>query len=530
MRRWNGWGDDAVQYPVPPEAMAFLAEKMGPGTPPRDVPLPEMLSRVPASRLPEHPLVSTDPEERLRCSAGQSLPDWINLRGGTLPAYTDGVGWPATAEDVQVLLHYAAETGARVIPYGGGTSVVGHLDPAGDDQRPVLTVHLGRLNGLLELDEANHLAVFGAGVRGPDLEQALRPLGFTLGHYPQSYEYSTLGGWVATRSAGQLSLGYGRIERLFAGGTLETPAGTMDLPVLPASAAGPDLKEVILGSEGRLGIITRAAVRVTPLPEEESFHAAFFPDPERGIAAVRELARSSLPLAMLRLSLPGETENTLALAGHSRTLELLRRWLAFRGIGADKCMLLYGAVGHRKTVRRALGGAREIIRSHRGVSVGASPGRKWQQQRFLVPYLRNSLWEAGYAVDTLETAVTWSRVPGTVQAVEDALRDGLQEIEERVYVFTHLSHVYTHGSSIYTTYLFRIAADPAETMRRWRRLKKAASLAIVRCGGTISHQHGVGTDHSPYLEAEKGRLGMEMLRGLCRTADPAGMMNPGKLL
>ncbi len=530
MRRWNGWGDDSVQYPLPPQAKAFLEQKLGPGTPPRDVSLEEAAARVPPSRLKEHPLVSTDPVDRLLRSTGQSLPDWINMRSGTVPAFPDGVAVPATEDEVRAVLRYARETGARVIPYGGGTSVVGHLDAGGEDERPVLSVDMRRVNGLLELDEPNHLATFGAGVRGPDLEEALRRQGFTLGHYPQSYEYSTLGGWVATRSAGQLSLGYGRIERLFAGGVVETPVGALELPFFPASAAGPDLRELVLGSEGRLGIITRATVRVTPLPEKESFHAAFFPGPEQGIAAIRDLARSSLPLAMLRLSLPGETENTLALAGHSRAISLLNRWLAFRGVKENKCMLLYGAVGRRGQVRRALGGAGEIIRRHGGVNVGAGPGRKWQKQRFLVPYLRNSLWEAGYAVDTLETAVPWSRVPATVQAVETALEGGLRDLNEKVYVFTHLSHVYTFGSSIYATYLFRLAADPAENLRRWRLLKTAASEAIVRCGGTISHQHGVGLDHKPYLEAEKGLLGMDMLRALCNAVDPDSMMNPGKLL
>ncbi|MCG8402134.1 MAG: FAD-binding oxidoreductase [Firmicutes bacterium] len=531
MRRWNGWGDDSVHYPVTPETMAFLEKKLGPGKPPKDISLSEAVAGVPVSRLPEHPLISTDALERLRHSAGQSLADWINLRGGTVPAFPDGVAFPATEREVRAVLRYAQDTEARVIPYGGGTSVVGHLSAGSDnDRRPALTVDMGRINSLLELDEANHLATFEAGVRGPALEKALRVMGFTLGHYPQSHEYSTLGGWVATRSAGQFSLGYGRIERLFAGGMVETPVDSLPLPVLPASAAGPDLREIVLGSEGRLGIITRAAVRVKPLPEVESFHAAFFPGLEQGVAAVRDLARSSLPLAMLRLSLPEETDNILTQAGNSPALKLLKGWLNIQGVKEGRCMLLYGAVGGRKQVRRALSGAREIIGQRRGVSVGAGPGRKWQKQRFLVPYLRNTLWEAGYAVDTLETAVTWSRVPATVQAVESALRNGLRDIDEKVYVFTHLSHVYTHGSSIYTTYLFRVADHPAETMRRWKQLKTRASETIVSYGGTISHQHGVGVDHRAYLEAEKDDLGMEMLRSICRTMDPAGMMNPGKLL
>ena len=196
-------------------------------------------------------------------------------------------------------------------------------------------------------------------------------------------------------------------------------------------------------------------------------------------------------------------------------------------------MLLYGAVGSGKEVDRALRRATGIIKEYKGLPVGAKPGQEWQKNRFRVPYLRNVLWEKGYAVDTLETATTWRRVEQTVTAVETALRGGLKasgESREKVHVFTHLSHVYPQGSSIYITYLFRIAASPGETMRRWRLLKGAASQAIVSCGGTISHQHGVGLDHRPYLGAEKGTLGLELIRSICKTTDPAGMMNPGKLV
>ena len=529
MKRWNGWGDEAIDYPLPQSALKYLEQKLGPGSSFTDAAREKVLQRVTASRLPGHPLVTTDPLKRLLHSAGHSLGDWINLRGGMVPSFPDGVAYPLDDEDVRQVLDFAQKAGAIVIPYGGGTSVVGHLS-APEGEQPVLTVDLGRMNGLIELDQDNHLAEFQAGVRGPDLEAALRVQGFTLGHYPQSFEYSTLGGWVATRSAGQFSLGYGRIEHLFAGGIVHTPEDKLELPPFPASAAGPDLRDFILGSEGKVGIISRAVVRVTPVPEKETFLAAFFSGPDQAIAAVRTLARSSIPLAMLRLSLPEETATNLALAGSGRLIDLLNRYLVFRGAGEAKCMLLYGAVGSRKEVKRSLRLASRIIKEYKGVPVGAMPGREWQKNRFRVPYLRNTLWEKGYAVDTLETATTWRRVEQTVKEVETALRNGLKENGEKVHVFTHLSHVYPQGSSIYTTYLFRISANPAETMRRWQVLKKAASQAIVRCRGTISHQHGVGLDHRAYLGAEKGTLGLELIRSVCKAADPAGIMNPGKLV
>lgn len=529
MRRWNGWGDEAVTYSLPAGARQALHAWVGPGTPPRDATVEQVLATVPPSRLPAHPLVSTDPFIRLAHARGQSLPDWLALRSGRLPAFPDGVAYPADDAAVRDLLRYARQAGARVIPYGGGTSVVGHVNVL-PDAAPVLTVDLARMSALQRLDEVSGLATFGTGIAGPDLEAQLRAHGFTLGHFPQSFEYSTLGGWIATRSSGQQSLHYGRIERLFAGGRLESPAGTLLLPPFPASAAGPDLRELVLGSEGRLGIITEATVRATRLPEREEFLGVFFPDLERGCAAVREIMQARLPLCMLRLSTALETATTLALAGRERLIAALEWLLARRGVAEGKCMLILGLAGRHGIVGAARRAALALARQHGGVCIGRSFGRQWHKDRFRTPYLRNTLWEMGYAIDTLETAADWTAIPRVIAAVERSLHAALEAFGERAHVFTHLSHLYPYGSSIYTTYLFRLAPDPDETLARWQRMKAAASQAIVALGGTISHQHGVGVDHAPYLEAEKGKLGMEVLRGLCKMLDPEHMMNPGKML
>jgi alkyldihydroxyacetonephosphate synthase len=529
MRRWNGWGDETIDDHLPEGARHFLEELVGPGTPPHDATLGEVLATVPASRLPDHPLVSTGAAGRVRHARGQSLPDWIALRSGLIPAFPDGVAYPTSDEEVRTLLAYAAETGTRLIPYGGGTSVVGHVNALTGD-RPTLTVDMSRLSRLRRFDKVSGLATFGAGVMGPDLEAQLRARHCTLGHFPQSFELSTLGGWIVTRSSGQQSLGYGRIEQLFAGGRLESPGGTLVLAPHPASAAGPDLREVVLGSEGRLGILTEATVRVAPLPEMEAFHAVFFPDFEAGCAASRDMMQARLPLSMLRLSTAVETETTLALAGHERLIGMLERLVALRGVGEGKCMLMIGATGREAVAKTGRKEALGIAGDHGGVHVGQTFGREWHKSRFRTPYLRNTLWEMGYAIDTLETATDWANVPAMLAAIEGALRPGLEAEGERVHVFSHLSHLYPYGSSIYTTYLYRVAADPGETLRRWQVLKTAASRAIVAHGGTISHQHGVGTDHLPYMPEEKGPLGMAAIRDLVERFDPSGIMNPGKLV
>ena len=530
MRRWNGWGDDTYIYPLKGVAAAFLKRVVGPGTPPLDVSLDTVAASVPNSRLPAHPLVNTNPEQRVRHARGQSLPDWIAMRGGHALTFPDGVAYPSTDGQVRELIAYAVGAGARLIPYGGGTSVVGHINVLPGDS-PVLTVDLSRLSSLRRFDETSQLATFGAGITGPDLEAFLRARGFTLGHFPQSFELSTLGGWIVTRSCGQQSLGYGRIERPFAGGRLESPAGAVVLPAFPASAAGPDLREAVLGSEGRLGILTEATVRVTRLPKLERFHAAFFPSFEQGKLAVREIMQAPVPLSMLRLSTAEETEATLAMAGHEQLIHWLKRLMQLRRVRDQRCMLLLGATGSKKAVRFAVGESLAIVRKHGGVHVGRTFGNEWRKTRFLTPYLRNTLWEAGYAIDTLETATQWSNIQRIIAGVDAALRHGLEDVGERVLAFSHLSHMYPSGSSIYTTYMYRIPADgdTDETLRRWRVLKVGATQAIVGAGATITHQHGIGTDHLAYLLAEKGRLGMTALRDLCRRFDPGGMMNPGKL-
>ena len=529
MRRWNGWGDTTTEYPLPASAATFLTELVGPGTPPQDAALADVVARVPPSRLKAHRLINQEPEIRLRHACGQSFPDWVAMRYGRFPAFPDSVAFPTTDADVRELIQFAIEAEVNLIPYGGGTSVVGHINPQ-PGSAPVLTIDMGRLNQLRHFDRHSLLATFGAGTQGPDVEAQLRAQGCTLGHYPQSFELSSVGGWIVTRSSGQQSRGYGRIEDLFAGGTLESPAGNIKLLPHPASAAGPDLRQLVLGSEGRLGILTEATVRARPLPENEEFHAVFFADFAQGQTAVRQIMQAGVPVSMLRLSTAVETTTTLALAGHERLIGGLETLLGLRGVDENKVMLLIGATGSSALVKMARKAAIDAAKEFGGIHVGQTFGKQWIKGRFHTPYLRNTLWEMGYAVDTLETAVPWSKVDKTLADIEAALHAALADEGEKAHVFTHLSHVYATGASIYTTFLFRLTDDPEALLARWRKLKAAGSTAVVANQGTISHQHGVGADHAPYLPAEKGELGMAVLQDALRRFDPYGVMNPGKLV
>ncbi len=529
MRRWNGWGDDANDMPLREEARRFLEENLGKGTPLPDASLAEVVAKVPPSRLSAHPLVSTDPEIRVRHARGQSLPDWLAMRSGAFEVFPDGVAQPATGDEVRALLEWAATNDVHVIPYGGGTSVAGHINPE-KGERPVLTLSLAKMDRLLHLDRESQIATFGAGTPGPSLERQLRPHGYLLGHFPQSWELSTVGGWVASRSSGQQSLRYGRIEQMFAGGTLETPRGRMVLPTLPASSAGPDLREFVLGSEGRMGVLTEVKVRVSRAPEVETFRVFFVPSWQAGRDMVRELVQRRIPLSMVRLSNAEETRTQLIIAGHKAAVKLLETYLAIRGADSGKTMLTVGITGTSAQAGFALSQLREVAREFAAIDTGTVLGNKWEENRFRSPYLRHALWSYGFAVDTFETATDWPNVDDYVSAAEEAVRRASAEHGEKVHVFTHLSHVYGQGSSCYTTYLFRVGKSYDETLARWKSIKKAASEAIVAHRGTISHQHGVGVDHAPYMIHEKGELGMSTLAAVFEHLDPDQRLNPGKLI
>src|SRR5687768_12860519 len=527
MRRWNGWGHTDTDYPVLTAALAYLTSYLGQLDPTPDVAKQTVLAAVKGSHLPAHPLVDTSAETRLAHARGQSLPDWVDMRYGLTNTFPDGVAFPESDEDVRNLLKYARNVGAHVIPYGGGTSVVGHITPLQLDA-PVLTLSLEKMTRLLDLDETSHLATFQAGVPGPQLERQLKVHGYTLGHFPQSFEYSTLGGWIATRSSGQQAYHYGRIEQLFAGGSMETPRGRLEIRAVPASAAGPDVREMILGSEGRLGVITQAKVRVRSVPEAEAFFGVFFASWEQGIDAVREIAQNEIPVSMLRLSDPLETQTTLILSGKD-WIRRLDRGLRLLGYGEARCLLLFGVTGSRRLFHHTRHEVAALCRKHGGLLIGTVMGHAWQKSRFLSPYLRNTLWEHGVAIDTIETALPWSQVREASQAIPQSIVDAMSKHNERVLAFAHLSHVYRDGASLYVTYLFRRTTDPDELLARWQDMKHIASLTLQKLGGTISHQHGVGKDHAAYLPQEKGVLGMAAIRALCKSLDPYGMMNPGKL-
>ncbi|MEN8164633.1 MAG: FAD-binding oxidoreductase [Acidobacteriota bacterium] len=529
-RRLGGWGFEGETFEPSPQLILWLTTHIGPPGPA----LGDTGLKVPGIRtrtLPPLPgEVCSEDRDRLFHARGQGLIDIIRIRSGTVPSLPDAVVRPSNADEVARIFEACRSAGIRIVPWGGGTSVTGGVNiPSGD--QPVISVDLERMTGLIDFDPTSGLAVFGPGTTGPQVESALADHGFTLGHYPQSWELATVGGWAATRSSGQESLGYGRIEDMVAGMEVVAPAGRWRLPALPGSAAGPDLRHLVMGSEGRLGIITEATLRARPKPDQTTVQAYLVPNLEQGLHGIRALMWSGLPLCMLRLSDPPETEVAMAIGlGASHFASLAQGYLRLRGIRDQACLVLVGAAGSKIEVAEALEGARSILNSHRAVSLGRGPGRHWQRDRFRHPYLREALMDRGWATDTLETAVPWSRAAQCRTAVRRALETALEHEGERTAVLCHVSHPYIDGTSLYFTFFFRNACEPEATIERWARLKRAASDALVRSEATITHHHGVGAWHAPWLKEEAGVLGLDVLGDAARRMDPDGLLNPHVLL
>jgi alkyldihydroxyacetonephosphate synthase len=391
----------------------------------------------------------------------------------------------------------------------------------------VISLDLGRLTSTVEVDRTSLTARLDAGLLGPEAERRLHEQGVTLGHFPQSFEYSTVGGWVATRSAGQASTGYGRIDELVEALRCVTPAGELGTRSAPASAAGPSLRELVVGSEGVLGVICEATLRVRPAPAARRYEGWSFATFAEGCDAFRVMEQQDASADVNRLSDESETRLTMALGSSgSRTEKLGRRYLRLRGHEGG-CIAILGFEGEEDEVedRRRRTGA--LLRAGGGVALGHRPGDAWLRSRYAGPYLRDELLDRGVLVETLETATSWANLGALHHAVGEALRAALSGRGTPPLVMCHVSHLYPSGASLYFTFLARQEED---ALGQWRAAKTAASEAIVAGGGTITHHHAIGRDHRPWMKAEVGELGLELLRAAKERLDPAGIMNPGKLL
>jgi alkyldihydroxyacetonephosphate synthase len=536
--RWWGWGDPEHAPALPPHALAYLSGAIGTLSAPRPPVALDSVS-LPASKLDATTLarlreiagldrVRDERAVRIVHAAGKGYPDLVRLRAGNPQGAPDAVVYPESRRQLGELLGQCARDSIAVVPFGGGTSVVGGVEPLRGEHAAVVALDMSGLSGDVGLDEASLTVTAPAGVRVCDLEDELASRGYTLGHFPQSYEYVSIGGCAATRSAGQASTGYGRFEQLVRGLKLTAPSGELDLRTLPASAAGPSLREMIIGSEGVLGTIDELSLRVRRAPAERNYEGVFFANFHAGAQALRELAQRHLAPDVARLSDPDETAVSLALAGRGGAKGIAgRAYLRARGY-ADGCLAILGFEGEVEEVALHRARALKLVRAHGGLPVGGSPGRAWLRSRFSAPYLRDDLLTHGVMVETLESATQWSNLLELHRCVGEAITQALRACRTPGIVMCHVSHLYETGASLYFTLIARQLHG--EEIAQWQAVKTAASAAIMAGGGTITHHHAVGRDHAPWLEQEIGRDGVRALRALKVELDPGGIMNPGKLL
>ena len=521
---WSRWGDPAHDEPLSAAARGLVEAAFGPVHTTPAVAREEV--RLPEPGLPDEALrafetalgarhVLVDRETRLLHTRGKSTPDLLRIRTGDGSEAPDAVLRPADHDEVVAVIDGCRRHRVALVPFGGGTSVVGGLAARRNGFAGVVAVDLGRLDRLVSVDAESGTAVLEAGLLGPHAERLLSEHGLTLGHFPQSFEYASIGGFAATRSSGQASSGYGRFDALVMGLRVATPLGTLELGSAPANAAGPDLRELVMGSEGAFGIITACTVKVRPRPAVRVYEGWRFESFADGAHAVRALAQSGASPTVLRLS--DEAETSVNLADPE----------AVGGDGAGGCLLLTGYEGDQARVDSMRSRVREMLTDLGGHSLGEAPGRAWAEGRFHGPYLRDALLDVGVLAETLETATFWSRLHTVYADVKAALEVSLAEQGTPAIVLCHISHVYENGASLYFTVAAKELDDP---LAQWAAAKAAASEAIVAAGATITHHHGIGRDHKPWLAQEIGEVGVEILRAVKDRIDPEGVLNPGVLV
>ena len=464
-------------------------------------------------------LCSDSKEERAGHTYGKSFRDVVRAYRRDFSNPPDLVALPADEEDVRRLLDWCSEAGLAAIPYGGGSSVVGGVEPPPADAFPgVVTIDLRNLNRVLEVDRTSRAARIQGGALGPDLEAQLKPHGLTLRHFPQSFELSTLGGWIATRSGGHFATLYTHIDDFVEAVRVITPAGIVQTRRLPGSGAGPQPERLFLGSEGSLGIITEAWMRLQDRPRFRANVAATFATFEAAVDACRAVSQSGLHPANCRLLDP---------------LEAL-----YNGAGdGTQALLLIAFESADHPLEAWISRAAEVCRDHGGSvpdvgpSAGAEGAREgsagaWRDAFIKMPYRRDAIAGMGVINETFETACTWEAFGRFHAGIIGAVTGALAEIGGGAgWISTRFTHVYPDGPAPY--YSVTAPATPGQEIEQWQVIKEAASRAILREGGTITHHHAVGRDHMPWYELEKPALFGATLRAAKSVLDPRGVMNPG---
>ncbi len=547
-QKWWGWGEEgkAYQYHDKPKFAPFVLSKIGIDLSLPVKPIPPFSSlQVPESQLTDElradlvaalgeKYVQTDDETRVVHAYGKGVRDLVRVRRGELGRVPDVVLYPGTEEEVVALVDAVVAADGVLIPFGGGSNIVAALEAEPSETRQVVSVNLGRMSKVLEIDEVSGLARIQAGVFGPDMETQLNARGWTMGHQPDSFVWSTLGGWIATRSSGMQSDKYGDIADITRGLRMVMPSQVLELRPLPSSSSGPSVREMVLGSEGRLGIITEAWVNVHRLPEVRELQAYFFATYEDGLKACEQIVASDAAVMMARVSDALETEYIMANGKKSGRVSHLaskgiQKVMESKGWDLEQiAMSFVGYEGSANHVRYEKGLVARIVKANNGMGVGKGPGAMYDQKKYDTPYLRDFMLDRGVVADVSETTTPWAYAAQIHTNTCEAAYKAMAERGVKGVVFCHLSHSYHSGACQYFT--FAINDDSEDNLVTYDHVKRAIQQSFMDNHGTVSHHHGVGEEHSPWLDQDISPAGVFIQRKLFEGVDPGNNLNPGKII
>jgi alkyldihydroxyacetonephosphate synthase len=549
--KWWGWGDEdiAFTHEDKPELGPFLEREIdvhvdAPSQRPvafaeLEIPEPaldaDLAAALEAAVGPAH--VSTDPLDRVVHARGKCLRDLVRHRQGDVGRVPDVVVRPGAEEEVEAIMRAVLDADAVVIPFGGGTNISGSLEAPTGEERTIVSVDMARMDRVLEIDEDSGLARIQAGAFGPAVEGQLNARGWTIGHFPDSFTHSTLGGWIATRSSGMQSDKYGDVADLTRAVHVVTPSGTLATRPVPHTSTGPSVREMVLGSEGRLGIITEATVHVHRLPERRTILGYLFPDWPRALQAMRAISESGAAPSVTRVSDAPETRFSFATRKAPSTLDRLKskglqtfldRKSSFGDLD-QMCLSFIGYEGSKAHVARQRKLVGKIVSAHGGLCIGSSPGELYDQKKFDTPYIRDFLLDRGALGDVSETSAPWGALPALYDNVMAAAKGAFADLGVRGYVMCHLSHSYHAGACLYFTFAF-VPAATGDPLDQYDRVKSAIQQTFIDSGATLSHHHAVGVEHARWLEEDISAPGVAMLRALFDGVDPGANLNPGKIV
>jgi alkyldihydroxyacetonephosphate synthase len=548
--KWWGWGDEDTSFTHDdkPALGPFVKDKIGIDLDAGsssvvdfdalDIPDPTITPELRAALVAAvgDEWVLDTPMERVVHTYGKSIRDLVRIRRGDLGRLPDVIVYPGDEAQTVAIVEAALAADAVLIPFGGGTNISGSLEAPRGERRTVISVDMGRMDRVLDIDATSNTARIQAGALGPVLEEQLNRSGWTIGHFPDSFNHSTLGGWIATRSSGMQSDKYGDIADLTRAVRVVTPHGVLATRNVPSSSSGPSVREMVLGSEGRLGVIVEATVHVHRVPAERKILGYLFPDWSTSLRAMHDIAASDATPTVTRVSDAGETQFSFAtkkgggLADKLQSAALKQFLERIKHIDPSQMCLSFmgfeGSAEHVKRQRKLVG---EIVSRHGGLCVGTGPGELYDQKKFDTPYIRDFLLDRGGIADVSETSAPWAKLEPLYDGVCAAARSAFDEVGVQGWIMCHLSHSYHSGACLYFTFAFK-ETPGADGLKQYDIVKSAIQQAFMDLGATLSHHHAVGVEHAPWLEQDISPAGVAIVRTLLDGVDPGHNLNPGKIV